>query len=105
MAELFLRLAHDPTVLLSAAADGFLRPRSGAREPFPTPSCLLALRQGGVRDDLLSLAARRGVPGWFASPLRTCPERREGRGAGAGAGALHPLDPFERVALIGALVR
>lgn len=107
MAALALRLAYDPTVLLEAAAEGFLRPApvraagGGAREPFPTPPYLLALRQGGLRDDLLDLAARQGAPGWFDPPLCTFQEL-PGR---LGAGEAQPLGAFERAALIAAVVR
>ena len=100
MASLHLRIAHDPTVLLEAAADGFLTPSPG-EAPFPSPSYLLALRQGGVRDDLLALAARRGVPGWFDPPLCIFAELP----AWLGSGERKPLDPFERLALLGELVR
>ncbi|HSJ13100.1 MAG TPA: PD-(D/E)XK nuclease family protein, partial [Longimicrobiales bacterium] len=41
----------------------------GDPAPFPTPVYWLVLRQGGLRDDLLALAAARGVPGWFDPPL------------------------------------
>jgi len=101
MATLQLRLACDPTVLLEAAAEPFLRAPGRAGTAFPTPSCLLALRQGGLRDDLLELAAGRGVPGWFDPPLCTFQELPER----LGAGPLRPLGAFERVALLGELVR
>ncbi len=103
MATLHLRRAYDPNVLLEAAAEEFLQPTRASRagEAFPSPACLLALRQGGLRDDLLELAARRGVPGWFDPPLCTFQELPER----LGAGAARPLGAFERVALIGALVR
>lgn len=62
--------ADDPAILLEHAAAGFLERRVGTSDdPFPTPPYLLALRQGGLRDDLLRLAARRGCPGWFDPPL------------------------------------
>jgi len=70
MAQLLLVHGNDPRLLLEAAASGFLVPNRGTVEaPFPSPAYLLVLRQGGVRDDLLALAAGRGVPGWFDPPL------------------------------------
>ncbi|HEX9105900.1 MAG TPA: PD-(D/E)XK nuclease family protein, partial [Longimicrobiales bacterium] len=119
MASLVIRLAHDPSVLLEAAAQGFLRgvPREGGGDSargdpgasapttgspaFPSPSYLLALRQGGLRDDLLALAARRGVPGWFDPPLCTFQELP----SWLGAGERKPLGAFERLALIGSIAR
>lgn len=62
--------AHDPELLLRAAADDFLTPRPAtATDPFPTVPYLLALRQGGLRDDLLNMAATDGIAGWFEPPL------------------------------------
>ena len=50
----------------SRAAEAFLSPLPAtADRPFPSPPYLLALRQGGLRDDLIRLATERGVPGWF----------------------------------------
>jgi ATP-dependent helicase/nuclease subunit B len=69
---LALRLitAHDPESLLRGAAEGFLTPRPATKaDPFPTVPYLLALRQGGLRDDLLDIAAADGIPGWFEPPL------------------------------------
>lgn len=67
---LHIVISHDPLLLLERAADGFLERRRGdPSDPFPSPRYLLALRQGGLRDDLLRLAARRGCPGWFDPPL------------------------------------
>ena len=60
MAELTLVTATDPRRLLEAAADGFLSPlRASSGDPFPTPPYLLALRQGGIREDLVSLAPQQ----------------------------------------------
>ena len=68
--NLDLVVIPDPRRLLEQAADGFLTPRQGsAEEPFPSPGYLLALRQGGLRDELLSLAAARGIPGWGEPPI------------------------------------
>lgn len=55
-----------PGTLLEAAAGAFLQPRGAASGDIPY---LLVLRQGGLRDDLVALAAERGVPGWFDPPL------------------------------------
>ena len=68
MAEVVLYTSRDPQRLLTHAAAGFLEAApSGAA--FPTPPHWLVLRQGGLRDDLLALAARAGVPGWFDPPV------------------------------------
>ena len=70
MATLRLITACDPALLLERAADGFLVRRPATRAvPFPTVPYLLALRQGGLRDDVIELAAARGHPGWFDPPL------------------------------------
>jgi ATP-dependent helicase/nuclease subunit B len=70
MAELVLITALDPGRLLDRAADRFLVPRRATLEaPFPSPSVLLALRQGGLRDDVIRRAAERGVGGWYDPPL------------------------------------
>src|SRR5690606_34629036 len=70
-------------------------------DPFPSPPYLLALRQGGIRDDLLSLAARRGVPGWFDPPLCTFDELP----AWLGATDRTPLGDFERLVLLSNILR
>ena len=57
MPKVDLVVGRDPRALLEHAADGFLTPLHGTDEkPFPTPPYLLALRQGGIRDDLIALA-------------------------------------------------
>jgi hypothetical protein len=67
---LHLVTSSDPRALLRAAADAFLTPRPAtAAEPFPTPPYLLVLRQGTLRDELLTLAAESSVQGWFDPPL------------------------------------
>jgi hypothetical protein len=55
--------AIAPDRLFAAAASEFLvhRPAT-ATEPFPTPPTWLAVRQGGLRDDLYRLATRRSDP-------------------------------------------
>ena len=78
MARLRLRTANDPDLLLRHAASGFLVRRPATdQDPFPTPSYLLALRQGGLRDDLIALAASEKIPGWFDPPLCTFAELPE----------------------------
>lgn len=68
--KLELVVSSDVGKLLESAADGFLRPlRATPDNPFPSPDYLLALRQGGLRDDLIRLAASRGCKGWFDPPL------------------------------------
>jgi len=117
MAELVIVRALDPVRLLEAAAEGFLAPGAqpggagfaGAApvafaddvDPFPSPRYLLVLRQGGIRDDLLSLAARRGVPGWFDPPLCTFDELPEW----LGATDRKPLGDFERLVLLSNILR
>lgn len=44
-------------------------PASSEHAPWPTLTAWIALRQGGLRDDLHALAAARGVAGWFEAPL------------------------------------
>src|SRR5690606_6309394 len=117
MAELVIVRALDPVRLLEAAAEGFLAPgappggagAAGAApvasaddvDPFPSPRYLLVLRQGGIRDDLLSLAARRGVPGWFDPPLCTFDELP----VWLGATDRTPLGDFERLVLLSNILR
>lgn len=102
MAAIRLLHLHAPRALLEAAADGFLTPRPGSpAQPFPTPGYLLALRQGGVRDDLLALAAARGVPGWFDPPLAVFHELPRW----LGATTRKPLSETERTVLLTRLLR
>lgn len=99
-----LRVHHavDPTLLLERASDGFLDPpTSTAEDPFPSPRYLLALRQGGLRDDLIELAATRGCPGWFDPPLCVFHELPEW----LGHTTLRPVGDFERLALVDACIR
>lgn len=84
------------------AADGFLTARPGTRdEPFPSPPYLLALRQGGLRDDLITLAAERGVPGWFDPPLCIFHELPNWLGGTRRT----PCDDFERAVILGGVLR
>ncbi|MDB4909074.1 MAG: hypothetical protein JWO05_3858 [Gemmatimonadetes bacterium] len=70
MARLEMITATDPAVLLRHAASGFLVPMKASDEnPFPTIPYLLAVRQGGLRDDVYSLATAAGSKGWFDLPL------------------------------------
>jgi hypothetical protein len=92
----------DPVRLLEHAAAGFLVRRHGTSDAsFPSPPYLLALRQGGVRDDLLALAAARGIPGWFDPPLCVFAELPEW----LGRTAREPCGEFERVVLVGAVLK
>lgn len=100
--SLHLVVARDPAILLEHAADGFLEHRVGTLDdPFPTPPYLLALRQGGLRDDLMRLAARRGCPGWFDPPLCVFAELAERLGTGTRL----PLTAAERQVLLTRLMR
>ncbi len=93
-------IGADPSALLAEAADGFLQ-RAAMDGPFPSPPYLLALRQGGLRDDLFRLAASRGVPGWFDPPVCVFHELPQW----LGATHRRPLGDFERAALIEHLLR
>ena len=60
MATITLVTATDPRILLEAAADGFLVRRQATPDtPFPSPDYLLALRQGGIREDLVALTPQQ----------------------------------------------
>jgi len=103
--KVVLATGLDPRLLLEAAAAPFLTPRPGTFEaPFPTPPCLLVLRQGGLRDDLLALAEERGIPGWFDPPICTFQELPQWFGAPDASG-VKPLGDFEREALLGDVLR
>ena len=73
----------------------------GAHGTFPSPPYLLALRQGGVRDDLIRLATARGLPGWLDPPLCTFQELPSRLGATARV----PCDDFERAVILGGVLR
>jgi len=97
-----LVIARDPLLLLERAADGFLAPpRAAPGDPFPSPPYLLALRQGGLRDDLIRLAAERGLPGWLDPPLCTFQELPEW----LGTGGAKPCDDLERALILGGVLR
>ncbi len=92
----------DPEALLRAAAEGFLTPRpASASVPFPTVPYLLALRQGGLRDDLFDLAAGAGIPGWFDPPLCIFHELAERLGVAPRS----ILGEYERAVLLGRILR
>ena len=102
MATLHVTRLLDPAQLLARAVDGLfpLAPSSG-EQPWPTLSAWVVLRQGGLRDDLIRLAAQQGVPGWFDAPICLFNEI-ESRWA---ADAVHaPLNDAEREALLSALL-
>jgi ATP-dependent helicase/DNAse subunit B len=102
MADLRLIICPDPRRLLEAAADRFLTPLEATDdEPFPSPEYLLVLRQGGLRDDLIRLAAERGVKGWFDPPLCTFHELSEW----LGSTARKPLGDYERLVLLTSVLR
>lgn len=101
-ARLHLILGTDPRRLLEHAAADFLVPlRATPEAPFPSPPALLALRQGGLRDDLLALAHERGVAGWYDPPLCTFQELP----AWLGATDRRALGDLARRALLARLVR
>ncbi len=92
----------DPLRLLEAAAEQFLRLRTATPDdPFSTPASLLAVRQGGVRDDLIALARARGIPGWFDPPLCLFHELP----AWLGGTERRPCEDFERAVLLQRLLR
>jgi len=97
-----LIVSTDPRRLLDEAASGFFDMSAHARRgPFPTPPYLLVVRQGGLRDDLITRAAELGVPGWFDPPLCTFAELPERLGLPEG----RPIGDFERVVLLDTIAR
>jgi len=102
VASISLFLSPDPRVLVEHAAQGFLTPsRAAAGTLFPTPDYLLTVRQGGIRDTLIRLAAQRGVPGWFDPPLCVFHELPHW----LGETDRKPCGDFERVVLLEGLLR
>ena len=89
-----LVVGSDPARLLEEAARPLLE-GNGAVPP------LLALRQGGLRDDLLALAASRGVAGWLDPAICTLGELP----AWLGASDRTPCDDFERAVILGGVLR
>lgn len=102
MATLHVTTILDPARLLERAVEGLfpLAPASAER-PWPTLTAWVVLRQGGLRDDLLRLAASRGVPGWFGAPVCLFNEL-ESRWAASEQPAA--LNDAEREALVSALL-
>lgn len=98
--RLYRVVADDPLTLLEWAADEFLAPDADGG-PFPSPSYLLVLRQGGLRDDLFTLAASREVTGWFDPPVCVFHELP----MWLGSTSRTPLGDFERAALIEHVMR
>lgn len=97
-------ISRNPELLLRAAASGFLAPVQGTLEhPFPSPPYLLVLRQGGLRDDLIRLAAQATPPvhGWFDPPLCVFKELPEW----LGATNRKPCGEYERLVLVASLLR
>ena len=102
MPELRLIVSRDPARLLEHAAEGFLTLlRATPENAFPSPPYLLALRQGGIRDDLIALAAERGATGWFDPPLCVFHELPRW----LGATDREPCADFERLVLLTTVLR
>ena len=102
MAHLRVIVGRDPELLLRTAAADFFIPRSATPEqPYPTVPYLLALRQGGLRDDVLAMAAYAGVKGWFDPPLCIYQELPEW----LGAPSRETLGDYERIVVLARLVR
>lgn len=90
MTRLTVVTAATPDALLRAAAAPFLcegRPT----EPLP----ILAVRQGGLRDEVHELAARAGCVGWLGKPVVVFAELPR-----LFAGETDALDEFQRRAII-----
>lgn len=101
-AQIHLILGTDPRLLLEQAAAEFLVPQRATPDlPFPSPPVLLALRQGGIRDDLFALAHERGVGGWYDPPLCTFQELPRW----LGQTDRRPLTELDRRMLLGKLIR
>ncbi len=93
MPPLHLAIHPDPRTLLDAAAD--------AEHGYRMDDILLALRQGGIRDDLYRLAGDADHPGWFDPPVcvfHELPER-------LGIPAANSLNQTERIVLLERLMR
>ena len=92
----------DPALLLERAVEGlFPLPAPTAAQPWPTLSAWIVLRQGGLRDDLHRLAARRNVAGWFDPPICLFTELGDRRG---NANAFRSLTEPERQAILSGLI-
>ncbi len=88
MPPLILRVMPNPVALLREAAD--------EAHGFRMEGVLLALRQGGIRDDLYRMAGEAGCPGWFDPPACTFHELPERLGVSARV----PLSDDERAVLL-----
>lgn len=95
--------AHNPERLLQQAAEPLLLPSvpPGGGSRLPVADTLLVLRQGGLRDDLLALAARKRVPGWLDPPVAIFHELPLWLGASDHV----PLTDFDRAVLVQRLMR
>ena len=91
MARLVLLRSATPESLLRHAAASLAGRGAGSRAPLP----LVAVRQGGLRDDIQTLAAAQGCSGWLGAPLVTFAEL-----PALLAGDLAPLSAFERHAIL-----
>lgn len=102
MAKISVVVSRDPASLLERAAEPFLHSSERTvAEAFSSPGCLLALRQGALRDDLYRLAAGRGVRGWLDPAICIFQELP----AWLGSTTRAPLGAFERAALIAHVLR
>ncbi len=90
-----LVIGTDPKRLLGEAAAPLLATPRASDLP------LLALRQGGLRDDLLAVAANRGVTGWFDPPICIFHELPRF----LGSTARDPCNDFERAVILGGILR
>lgn len=101
-AKIALILGTDPRRLLEHAAAEFLTPVNATpQNPFPSPAVVLALRQGGLRDDLFARAHERGVGGWYDPPLCTFQELPKW----LGRTDRRPLTELDRRVMLGKLIR
>jgi ATP-dependent helicase/nuclease subunit B len=91
---LHLHIHPAPRRLLTSAADAFLRPQPPGLKA--TPPYLLLLRQGGLRDDLLTLASEQNCSGWFDPPLAVFAQIPDV----LGATAKRPVGDYERMVLV-----
>lgn len=102
MATLRVTTILDPAALLERAVEGlFPLAAPHAARPWPTLDAWVVLRQGGLRDDLIRLAAARGVPGWFDAPVCLFNEMESRWGGDAAPPALNDA---EREALLSVLL-
>jgi hypothetical protein len=85
----------SPQALLEEAASHLLDPSSAPGH------CILAVRQGGVRDDILALAAERGVKGWFGEPVCIFTELPKYLGQSSRV----PCGDFERAVILTGILR